>query len=255
MTRSVSARLTRRLAGRATARVLLPFIALGPLAAGCGAPAQPGTSQSAAPEPGVPAVVTESPLPPTPASQVAGVQSTGALTFKVVPGESKAIFRVREQLAGRELPNDAVGTTGAVDGQLVLGLDGSIGPESRIAVDLRQLATDSSNRDSFIKRNTLQVAQYPLAEFVPTRAEGLPKPLPESGEHTFRLTGLLTIHGVQKEVTWDTTAARQADRLTGTAKTTVTFGDFGMEPPRAPVVLSVVDEIRLELNLVAAAQL
>ena len=235
---SISDRSTRR---RVSAALLFPFIAA------CGAQAQPP-----APEAGVPGgVVTQSPLPPTPRSEVAGAQSVGTLTFRVQPQESKAVFRVREQLAGRELPNDAVGTTGAVDGQLVLGVDGSIGGESKIIVDLRELATDSGNRDAFIKRNTLQTAQFPMAEFVPARAEGLPKPLAESGEHVFKLVGLMTIHGVQKEVTWDTTATRQENRLTGSATTTVKFGDFGMEPPRAPVVLSVVDEIRLELNLVA----
>ena len=45
--------------------------------------------------------------------------------------------------------------------------------------------------------------------------------------------------------------ARSATRLTGTATTTVSFADFGMTAPKVPVVLSVVDEILLELNLVA----
>ncbi|HEU5318602.1 MAG TPA: YceI family protein [Chloroflexota bacterium] len=232
---------TRR---RTSAALLIPFV---PVIAACGGRAQ--HAQPPAPEAGVPAAVTESPLPPTPRAQVAGTTDVAAVTFKVIPQESKAIFRVQEQLAGRNLPNEAVGTTGAVDGQLVLGRDGTFGPESQIAVDLRQLATDSAQRDTFIKRNTLQVTQFPMAEFVPTRAEGLPTPVPESGEHAFRLVGQLTIHGVQKEVTWDTTASRQGDRLTGTATTSIKFGDFGMEPPRAPAVLSVVDEIKLELQL------
>jgi polyisoprenoid-binding protein YceI len=210
--------------------------------------------------------VTESPLLPAPRAAVAGATDVqtqsapaasaapappGIVAFKVVPQESKAIFRVREQLAGRNLPNDAVGTTGAVEGQIQLGADGSIGGDSKIVVNVAQLVTDSAQRDTFIKRSTLQTSQFPTAEFVPTRAEGLPSPLPEAGEHTFRLIGLLTIHGAQQEVAWQTTASRQGERLTGKAETTVSFGDFGMEPPRAPAVLSVVDEIRLELNLVA----
>ena len=233
---------TRR---RASAAFFIPFV---PFVAACAAPSR---QAEPAPERGVPAAVTEQPLPPTPASQVAGAQAVGALTFKVQPQESKAVFRVQEQLAGRNLPSEAIGTTGAVDGQLVLGFDGSIGRESKITVDLREMATDSGQRDSFIKRSTLQTQQFPMAEFVPTRAEGLPKPLPESGEHAFKLTGQLTIHGVRKEITWDTRASRQGNRLTGTATTTTTFGDFGMEPPRAPAVLSVTDQIKLELNLVA----
>jgi polyisoprenoid-binding protein YceI len=122
---------------------------------------------------------------------------------------------------------------------------------SRIAVDISTLKTDQAQRDNFIKRNTLQVDQYPAAEFVPTKVEGLPSPLPPTGTYPFKLTGLMTIHGVQKEITWDVDAQRDGANLTGTATTQFKFGDFGMDPPRVAVVLSVVDDIRLEVNLVA----
>jgi len=178
----------------------------------------------------------------------------GALRFQIVPGQSKATFRVREQLADHPLDSDAVGSTGSVSGQLVLQPNGTIVPDaSKIAVDVSSLATDQPLRDNFIKRNTLQAQQYPTAEFVPTKVEGLPSPLPASGQYTFKLTGLLTLHGVQKEVTWDATATRDGSNLTGTATTEFKFGDFGMTPPKAPAVLSVVDNIRLETNLVASA--
>jgi polyisoprenoid-binding protein YceI len=169
-----------------------------------------------------------------------------------VPGQSKATFRVREQLARLQAPSDAVGSTGMVTGQIVLQPDSTIvASASKITVDLRDLTSDEAMRDNFIKRNTLQTDQFPFAEFVPTRAEGLPTPLPASGEHSFKLAGLTTIHGVQKELTWDVTATRNGRNLTGTASTTFKFGDFGMTPPRVAVVLSVVDDIRAELEVVA----
>ncbi len=134
----------------------------------------------------------------------------------------------------------------------MLRADGSIVAEqSKITVDLRDLRTDDALRDGYIKRNTLAVNQYPLAEFVPTHAGGLPNPLPEAGEYSFTLTGLMTIHGVQREITWDARARRDGPSLTGTATTSFPFGHFGMVPPRVPVVLSVVDEIRLQVDLVA----
>jgi polyisoprenoid-binding protein YceI len=79
----------------------------------------------------------------------------------------------------------------------------------------------------------------------------VPSPLPAAGEATFKLTGLMTVKGVQKEVTWDVTAKRNAGQLEGKATTAVKFGDFGMTPPRVASVLSITDEIRLELELVA----
>ena len=225
-----------------------------PLLAACGAQAQPPAARVA-----TDANAVSAPLPQAAATMAPGAQDAvtapapaSALVFQVVSGQSRATFRVREQLAGRDLPNDAVGTTGAVAGQLVIQPDGTIpAGASRITVDVNSLATDSSMRDSFIKRSTLQTQQFPTADFVPTRVEGLPNPLPASGQHTFKLTGLMTLHGVQKEITWDVTAARDGASLTGTATTAFKFGDFGMTPPRAPAVLSVVDEIRLEVQLVA----
>jgi polyisoprenoid-binding protein YceI len=172
----------------------------------------------------------------------------------VVSGPSAAIYRVREQLAGVNFPSDAVGCTVSVSGQLVLRLTGEFVPDaSRVVVDLRDLKSNSDLRDNFIKMTTLQVTRYPYATFVPTRAEGLPNPLPATGGATFKLIGRMTARGVTREQTWDVTAKRTGSQLTGSATTSFKFGDFGMQVPRVPLVLSVVDEIRLELVLEATA--
>ena len=176
----------------------------------------------------------------------------GALVFSIVPEQSRATFRVREQLVGVQVPSDAVGSTGAVGGRVVLRREGGLAADaSRISVDLRELRTDDPRRDSFIKQVTLRTGEFATAEFMPQTAAGLPNPLPASGEHSFRLTGPMVLRGVLKEVTWDVTARRAGAQLTARATTTVRFGDFGMTPPRAEPVLMVVDEIRLELDLVA----
>jgi polyisoprenoid-binding protein YceI len=174
------------------------------------------------------------------------------LRFQAVQNTSTASFRVREQLAGVSLPNDAVGCTGSVTGQLVIQPNGQLVPAaSRLTVDLRDLKSDSDQRDNFIKMAVLQTQRFPLAEFVPTTAQGLPATLPASGSATFTLTGPMTVRGVTRDQTWQVTARREGAGLTGTATTSFKFGDFGMEPPRVPVVLSVVDEIRLEIALSA----
>ena len=97
----------------------------------------------------------------------------------------------------------------------------------------------------------LDVESYPNAVFVPERAEGLPFPLPESGAVTFRLVGTLTIHGTAREVAWDVAARRTGGEVSGTATSTITFSDFELEPPSVAAVISVSDEIRLEIALVA----
>ena len=241
-----------------TRRRFIPFFALPFVAAACGAAEQnaaPAAQSTTAPLPTTaPVSPTAVPAPATaPVAAPAVPASAAPVTFQISQGATKATFRVREQLAGRQLPNDAVGTTSDVSGQIALRADGAVVADaSKISVNLRTLATDNRMRDDFIKQNTLQVSRFPTAEFVPTKAEGIPSPLPANGEHTFKLTGMMTVHGVQKEITWDVTARLNAGQLEGKATTAVKFGDFGMTPPRVASVLSITDEIRLELDLVAS---
>jgi len=169
----------------------------------------------------------------------------------VVPEKSEARYRVREQLANVSLPNDAIGRTKEVTGTIVLKTDGSIvSPDSRFVVGLQTLQTDRSQRDNFVRRNLLQIDQYPTAIFVPTQVTGLPSSLPQSGDVTFKLVGDLTIRNVTKQVTWDVTGKIQGNELAGQATTSFKFDYFGLTQPKVPVVLSVEDHIQLELDMV-----
>lgn len=240
-------------------RLLIPF-AIAVVLVGCGTASAPtptptrtaATPTTAATTPASsPTAATPAPAAPSPTATTAPAsQSTGdAVVFQLVPAESEARYRAREQLLGRSLPNDAVGRTNAVEGQIVFNSDGTIDSErSRFTVDLRTLQSDETRRDNYIKQNTLEVDQYPTAEFQPTAASGLPWPLPSNGQLQFQLEGNLTVHGVTKPVTWNVQATVEEQRITGTATTQVTFEDFGMTPPRVPVVLSLEDTITLELD-------
>jgi polyisoprenoid-binding protein YceI len=210
-----------------------------------------GGAPAATPSPAPPGPSTAAPTS-VPATQAA--PATGApVRIAFVPDASEASFRVKEQLAGRQLPNDAVGKTRAVSGALVIGPDGRlVGDQSRVMVDMNSLQTDESRRDNFIKRNVLQTEQYPRAEFVPKQIEGLTQPLPTSGETRFTMTGDLTVRGVTTPVTWEVTAQANGPEVNGTATTTVTFQQFGMTPPKVGPVLSVDDELQLQLDFRAS---
>lgn len=187
----------------------------------------------------------------TPAESTAPANDTVILV--VIPERSEARYRVREQLAGVELPNDAIGATNAISGTIVGKMDGSIvSAESKIVVDLRTLRSDRSQRDNFLRNNTLQTNRYPYATFVPTSAPGLPTTLPPSRQGSFKLVGELTIRDVTKEVTWDADCqvVEREDEATCHATTRFTFGFFNLTQPRVPVVLSIVDNITLEVDLV-----
>ncbi len=178
-------------------------------------------------------------------------QARGAtLRYGVAPGRSEARYRVREQLAGLSFPNDAVGTTSAIEGGI--SLDGSgriLTGDSRFTVDLRQLQSDEPRRDNYLRRNTLETDRYPMAVFVPTEVRGLPLPLPQTGTASFELLGDLTIRDATRRLAWEATATLNGRDATVRARTTFRFADFGLRIPRVSVVLSIEDNIRLELDL------
>jgi polyisoprenoid-binding protein YceI len=176
-----------------------------------------------------------------------------SVRLKLVPGENEARFRAREQLAGRSLPNDAVGNTRDVSGTIVLGPNGAIRSEqSKVLVDLRTLKSDQGRRDNFIKNNTLQTSQFPTAEFVPMETRELASPLPSTGERTFQLVGNLTVHGTTRPARWDVSAHFADQQVAGSAVTTVRLEDFGMSRPTVGPVLSIEETLRLELDFRAA---
>ena len=162
-----------------------------------------------------------------------------------------ARYKVREQLAGISFPSDAVGTTGTVAGAIVVKPDSTIDAVlSRIIVDLRTIKSDQSMRDGYIQGQTLETEKYPMIEFVPRRAVGLPSPLPSGmqAQAGFQLIGDMTMHGVTKEVTWNIVVTFGADQVAGRATTTLTFGTFNLIKPSLARLLSVDDKIELEIE-------
>lgn len=208
--------------------------------------ASPTSASAVTPSP--PAAATAPPAT-TAASPVASASASDTVHYAIVPSGTEAQFKVREQLADRSFPSDAIGTTRAVTGRITVGADGKIvSDQSKFVVDMKTLKSDSDKRDGFIQRSTLNTAEYPTAEFVPTATTGLPSPLPASGKVSFQLTGNLTVHGVTHPVTWNVTGQVDGDQITGQATTSFKFEDFGMSPPHVFVVLSVQDNINLQMN-------
>ena len=187
-----------------------------------------------------------------------GVAEIGALpegmaaatVYTIVPEESAARYRVQEELA-QVGKTEAVGETQAIIGQFGFGEDGLPLPCSRFDVDLRTLQSDQTRRDNFLYQNTLEAETYPLATFVLRDVEGMDAPLAEGEETTVRLIGDLTLRDVTKLVAWEANVSLVEGALTGTAATVFEMPDFEIEPPSVPVVLSLDETIRLEVDLTA----
>lgn len=183
-----------------------------------------------------------------------GAPATGSarptrLHFVVAPTGNEARYRVREQLVGKDLPNDVIGATQDVTGRLVVEPNGRVVRDSsRIVVQVATLKSDQSRRDNFLRRRTLESAKYPTVELVPSTFAGITSPIAPGTTRTFTLTGDLTIHGVSRPTTWQVTARADGADVVGKATTAFTFKDFSLEQPRVPIVLSVADTVRLEYD-------
>jgi polyisoprenoid-binding protein YceI len=172
-----------------------------------------------------------------------------AVHFALAPTGNQARFIVREQLTTIESPIDAIGTTTAITGGITLTPSGSIDPaRSRITIAMDSLASDKENRDKWIRSHTLRTDSFPTATLVVKELQGLPKTLLTTGTLALKLAGDLTVHGVTKPWTWDVTLTVDGNDFTGKATTHIKFGDFGMDQPRLMIVISVVDDVKLEYD-------
>lgn len=201
----------------------------------------------AASEPAATQAVTE------PAGQPAETAASGLVTFKIIPGESRASYEVGETFLNQNNRfNLAIGVTSVVNGEIYADLANP--PAStlgEISIDISQFASDSSRRDNAIRRDWLESSRFPMALFKPTGIESLPASYVEGQEYAFRVTGDLTVKETTRPVTFDVTASLQGDTLTGRAETTILMSDFGVGPISILGVLTTEDQAKLILEFVA----
>ena len=175
-----------------------------------------------------------------------------AIRLDVAEG-SKAGYRVREQLAGIDFPNDAVGSTGDIKGSIVLNADGAIdAAQSKIVVDLRTLKSDQDMRDGYMRgERGLNTAKFPTAEFVPKKTVKMPWPLPsgQQAQAGFQLVGDMTVYGSTSETTWNVVATFNPKQVAARATTEFPFTKFKIPKPSLARIMSVDDTIHLELEL------
>jgi polyisoprenoid-binding protein YceI len=196
-------------------------------------------------------IATETAASSATSTAIATALPAGARRFAIVADRSLATIRVREQVAAIPAPGDAVLTTRAFTGTVVLLPDGGFASGSSFAADLDTLKSDEPLRDEWIKFNTLNTRVYPRAEFTLARVSGLPMPIAAQGEWAATLDGTMKIHGVERQLTWPVQVTRSGKEVRVLGATAFHVGDYGMAVPANRLILSVVDDVRLEIDLVA----
>jgi polyisoprenoid-binding protein YceI len=211
----------------------------------------------------VPAVENSEPDPantptatevPAAASDTASEAGATPLIFEILQSDSEARFIIDEVLNGA--PQTVVGATDQVAGEIAIypenPANSVIGP---MLVNARTLSTDNEFRNRAIKNRILSTDSYEFVTFTPTEISGMPDSVSVGESFTFQIVGDLTVRDVTREVTFDAAVTPISEtELEGTATTVILYADFGLTIPEARSVAGVDDEVRLEIDFVAAAK-
>lgn len=179
--------------------------------------------------------------------------SSDAVILQITQAESEARFIIDEVL--NNAPKTVIGATDQVAGEIAV--DSQDPTSTRVGViqiNARDLTTDNDFRNRAIKNQILQTDQYEYVTFTPAEIVGLPEAGAVGEPYSFQIVGDLTIRDVTRRVTFDVTAQATSEaRVEGTAVATIAYADYGIAIPQVRQVASVADEVRLELDFVAAA--
>jgi polyisoprenoid-binding protein YceI len=163
-------------------------------------------------------------------------------------GSSYVGYRVKEQLAFLNSPNEAVGRSKAVTGTMQVA--GDTVEEVRIEADLTQLTSDETRRDNAIRQRGLESEQYPTATLELTEPIQLASTPVEGEEVRGQGTGRLTVHGVTREVDLDLQGRWSGETIQVVGQLPVKMTDYQIEPPRFGPVVSIEDSLNVDFNLV-----
>ena len=162
----------------------------------------------------------------------------------VVSEGSEATFTVTEELVNVPLPIQAVMRTTGLSGEVYLD-----GRESKILLDLHSMSSDSEFRDRYVRQRMF--GGYEFATFTVTAPDPPPDGFAAGNEITTQATGTLDIRDIRVPITFDVQARDDGASLFILGRTTFTWDDLSITKPTARSVVSLEDEVRVEIVLSA----
>ena len=154
-------------------------------------------------------------------------------------------FRVEEELSGIG-STTAVGRTPDVSGTITI--DGTTLTAATIEADMTPITTNDSRRDDRVQ-DALETSAYPTATFVLTEPIELGDAVTSGEAVTVTAVGELTIHGVTTTVSLPLEAQLVDGTIVVVGSLDVTFSDYGVSVPSAPILVSADDHGIVELQL------
>ena len=130
------------------------------------------------------------------------------------------------------------------EGHFYLG-DDKTPTAGEFVIDTTSVWSDDEKLTGHLKsKDFFEVETYPTSTFKLTKAV-------KTGEGAYDISGNLTLHGVEKNITFPVTASREGDTATFNAEFDINRKDFGIVYPGKPDDL-IRDEVVLRLDFSAS---
>ena len=153
--------------------------------------------------------------------------NTGVSGTWTVTSGSAVGYRVQEVLFGQS--NTAAGRTSAVTGSITI--DGKTVSAATVTVDMTTVSSDQQRRDNQFNGRIMDTASYPTATFKLSSPIVLSS-IPAIGvQGSTQATGVLTMHGTSKTVTFTIKGQRTSSGIQVTGQIPITFADWNIPNP------------------------
>jgi polyisoprenoid-binding protein YceI len=184
-------------------------------------------------------VIEGSPAKPLALSNVTTTTTVAGTTGSVGSGSSvdgswtvttsgtEVGYRVKETLFGQSAV--AAGRTSAVTGSMTIS--GTTVSAAKFTVDMTQVTSDKSGRDSQFQGRIMDTSSFPTATFEltsPLNFSSIPTVGTKISEQA---TGKLTLHGTTKNVTFTVNAQRTNTGVEVQGQIPITFSDYSIDNP------------------------
>jgi len=170
----------------------------------------------------------------------------GILRFGVIPARSSVRFEL--QATGHVVH----GATQQVAGIVSFDPE-NLSRKAEVSFQVQSATLDTGNktRDKKMRESHLETARFPSIAFRSSRLEAIAPTLRGGETQEIKVTGTLSLHGVDKTIEFPVRAVRRGSELQVTGQTTLRMSDYAIPLPGF-LFLKVKDEVKVMFEVVAA---
>ena len=169
-----------------------------------------------------------------------------ALEFRIVP--SRSMIRFDARATGHTVH----GVTRQVEGEVVFDPeDLSRRAEVRLRIQAAGLETGNKIRDRKMRESHLETQRHPLIAFRSIAVQTIAPTLRAGETQEMTVRGILTLHGVDRRVSFPVKAARHGADVVVTGETVLRLTDYAIPIPTF-LFVKLQDEVKVMFEVVAA---